>query len=97
MRALIVTYLLMALSIFAYTMIGSWLRVETLAEVQLEPEGRFELYTGKNGEHWWRLKGPNNQVIATGEGYPDKVSAESDIEAVRKFAGDAQTEELKAK
>lgn len=33
----------------------------------------FEVYPGEDGQHYWRLKAPNGQVIATGaEGYSSK-------------------------
>jgi len=33
---------------------------------------RFEIFQGKNGQYFWRLKARNNQIIAQSEGYTRK-------------------------
>ncbi len=45
---------------------------------------RFELYKDKAGEHRWRLRHSNGNLIATAsEGYGSKVSAMKSIENVQ--------------
>lgn len=56
---------------------------------------QFELYTSPNGEFRWRLKSANGQVIATsGEGYTTRAGAANGIEAVKRDAGAAATEDV---
>jgi uncharacterized protein YegP (UPF0339 family) len=45
--------------------------------------GKFELYTDKKGEYRFRLKAGNGEIIATGEGYKTKASAENGIKSVQ--------------
>ncbi len=50
----------------------------------------FELYEDKAGEHRWRLRHDNGNVIAdSGEGYSSKSSARDAIERVQGYAPDA--------
>ena len=53
---------------------------------------KFELYKSSNGEYRWRLKSGNGQIIATsGEGYSSKAAATNGIEAVKRDAAAAST------
>lgn len=36
---------------------------------------RFEIFQGKNGQWYWRLKARNNQIVAQSEGYTRKHGA----------------------
>ncbi len=56
--------------------------------------GKFELYTDKAGEHRFRLKAGNGEVIATGQGYASKAGALKGIDAVRRNAADAEVVEI---
>ncbi|WP_280451455.1 YegP family protein [Nocardia cyriacigeorgica] len=47
---------------------------------------KFELYKNDSGEFRWRLKASNGEIIASGQGYETKASAETGIESVRKNA-----------
>ncbi len=48
---------------------------------------KFELYKDKAGEHRWRLKHANGNVIAaSSEGYSSKASALNGIEIVKASA-----------
>ncbi|WP_280183763.1 YegP family protein [Nocardia cyriacigeorgica] len=47
---------------------------------------KFELYKNDSGEFRWRLKASNGEIIASGQGYKTKASAETGIESVRKNA-----------
>lgn len=46
--------------------------------------GKFETYTGKNEEHYFRLKAGNGEVILSSEGYKAKGDCANGIESVRK-------------
>lgn len=58
----------------------------------------FEVYKDKAGEHRWRLRAANRNVIATsGDGYKDKRDCLAAIESVKRHAADAKvTEDAKA-
>lgn len=45
--------------------------------------GKFEVYKDKAGEHRFRLKAGNGEIILTSEGYKNKSSATKGIESVR--------------
>ena len=55
---------------------------------------KFELFKGKNGEYYFRLKAPNGEVIADSEGYRSKAGARNGIDAVKKYAASAEVVEL---
>ena len=57
--------------------------------------GKFELYTGNNGEFYFRLKAGNGENIGSSEGYKAKASAENGIESVRTNATDENRYEIK--
>ena len=46
----------------------------------------FEVYKDKAREWRWRLKGANNEIIATSEGYKEKAGCENGIASVKKNA-----------
>lgn len=46
--------------------------------------GKFEIYKDKAGEHRFRLKASNGEIILTGEGYKEKAGCANGIESVRK-------------
>jgi uncharacterized protein YegP (UPF0339 family) len=43
----------------------------------------FEVYKDARGEHRFRLKAPNGQVIAIGEGYSSKASCLNGINSIK--------------
>ncbi|WP_053948328.1 YegP family protein [Halolamina sediminis] len=50
----------------------------------------FETYEDSAGEHRWRLKSANGQIVAdSGEGYSRKSSVEDAVERVREYAPEA--------
>jgi uncharacterized protein YegP (UPF0339 family) len=52
------------------------------------------VYTSANGEYRWRLKSGYGQVVGTsGEGYTIKDSALNGIDAVKRDASTARTED----
>ena len=46
--------------------------------------GKFEVYKDKAGEHRFRLKAGNGEVILTSEGYKEKSGCANGIESVRR-------------
>jgi uncharacterized protein YegP (UPF0339 family) len=46
--------------------------------------GKFEVYKDKAGEYRFRLKAPNGEIIAVGEGYRSKKSCINGIQSVKK-------------
>lgn len=50
---------------------------------------KFEVYLDKAGEYRFRLKAPNGQIIATGEGYKSKAGCLNGIASIQKNAPDA--------
>jgi uncharacterized protein YegP (UPF0339 family) len=57
--------------------------------------GKFEVYTDKTGEYRFRLKAPNGEVIAIGEGYKTKKSCINGIQSVKKNVLKPKIVELK--
>jgi len=57
--------------------------------------GKFEVYKDKAGEHRFRLKAGNGEVILTSEGYKEKSGCENGIESVRKNSTNADRFEKK--
>jgi len=56
-------------------------------------EAAFELYEDSAGEHRWRLRHRNGQMLAdSGEGYTDRSSARDGIESVKRNAPNADVE-----
>jgi uncharacterized protein YegP (UPF0339 family) len=63
--------------------------IESIKENVAFPE-RFETYQDSRGEHRFRLKAANGQIIATGEGYSSEAALKNGIEAVKKYATSAE-------
>ncbi|MCC7296946.1 MAG: YegP family protein [Bacteroidia bacterium] len=56
---------------------------------------KFELYTGNNGEIYFRLTATNGEPILGSEGYKAKDSALNGVESVRKNSADGDKFERK--
>ena len=54
----------------------------------------FEVYKDKAGAWRWRLKGANNEIIASSEGYKEKAGCENGIASVKKNAPIAKIVEV---
>ena len=55
----------------------------------------FELFKGKDGQYYWRLRSGNGQIVATGgEGFKDKSGATNGIASVQRDAGAANVVDL---
>ena len=48
--------------------------------------GAFEMYTGKDGKHYFRLKASNGQVIGTSQGYAGPSGCKNGMASVQKNA-----------
>jgi len=55
---------------------------------------RFEIYKDKKGDFRFRLRAPNGQVIASGQGYKAKKNCLNGIESVKKNAPAAEVVEV---
>ncbi len=56
---------------------------------------KFQLYQDKKDEWRWRLRAANGKIIASGEGYKNKMDAVAAIDLVKR-SGDAIIEEIHA-
>ena len=57
----------------------------------------FEVYQGKDGQYYWRLKSGNHQTVAIGgEGYTSKQSCLHGIELVKGTTADTPVKEKDA-
>jgi len=56
--------------------------------------GKFEIYKDQAAQYRFRLKAPDGEIIATGEGYITKQSCLDGISAVRKYAPTAPVVDL---
>jgi len=52
--------------------------------------GKFEVYKDKAGEHRFRLKAGNGEIILTSQGYNEKAGCANGIESVKKNAANAE-------
>jgi uncharacterized protein len=48
--------------------------------------GYFEVYTGKNGDYYFRLKAGNHEPILQSEGYTTRAACDNGIESVKRNA-----------
>ncbi len=57
--------------------------------------GKFEKYTGSNGDYRFRLKARNGQNILSSEGYTTSAARDNGIESVKKNSSDENRYDLK--
>lgn len=50
---------------------------------------KFQIFTGKDHQVYFHIKGDNGEILTHSEGYTRKESAENTIEAIRKAAASA--------
>lgn len=55
---------------------------------------KFQVFKGKDGQFYFRLKAANGEVIASSEGYTTKQSCLNGIAAIKSVASSAPIEEL---
>lgn len=53
---------------------------------------KFQIFKGRDGQYYFRLRAANGEIIASSEGYATKQSAEKGIDAIRQVASDAPIE-----
>jgi len=59
--------------------------------------GKFEIFKSEgSGDHYFRLKAGNGEIILSSEGYESKESCQNGIESVKKNAKDKGNFEVKA-
>lgn len=46
----------------------------------------IEVYTDRAGEHRWRLKAGNGEIVAVSEGYTTRYGAKKSAESVKRWA-----------
>ena len=54
----------------------------------------FEVYTDRAGEHRWRLKASNGEIVATSEGYTTRYSAKQSAQKVKEWASHSTIVEI---
>ena len=57
-------------------------------------ESVFEIYVDKAKDYRFRLKAPNGEIIARGEGYTTKQNCEHCIERIKEYAPAARLVDL---
>jgi uncharacterized protein YegP (UPF0339 family) len=57
--------------------------------------GKFEVYIDSSGKYRFRLKAPNGEIIAVGQGYSSRAACLTGIESIKKNAPAAPVEEVK--
>lgn len=57
-------------------------------------EPKFEVYRDEKGEYRFRLRAPNGEIIAVGEGYVAKAGCTNGIESVKENAPKARIVDL---
>lgn len=58
---------------------------------------KFEIFKDIKGEYRFRLRAPNNEIIAQSEGYTTKQNCENGIIAIKNYASDADIIDLTKK
>ena len=59
-------------------------------------DGGTEMFNGKNGDTYFRIKATNGQIVASSEGYKTGRGAANGLASVQKNAGDATVEDTTA-
>lgn len=57
---------------------------------RLKTEPKFEIYVDSAGKFRFRLRAPNNEIIAVSEAYESKASCENGIQSVKTNASKAK-------
>lgn len=56
--------------------------------------GSFEIFLGRNGQYYWRLKASNGEILCVSEGYTTKQNAYNGVEACKRYAVTAPIKEV---
>jgi len=54
-----------------------------------------EIFKGKDGQHYFRIKADNGQIVLQSEGYKTKAGAEKGVESVEKHGRSKENFEIK--
>lgn len=54
---------------------------------------KFEINRSNDGQYYFNLRAPNNEIIATSEMYTSKQNCENGINAVKRYAPSASIED----
>jgi hypothetical protein len=55
---------------------------------------RFETFVGNDGQHYFKLKAANGEIILQSQGYSSLAAATNGVESVMKHAPDAEIVEV---
>ncbi len=55
---------------------------------------KLEVYTDKAGQHRWRLKASNGEIVAVSEGYTTRYAAKQSAQKVKDWASYATIVEI---
>ena len=58
--------------------------------------GKFVVFTGKDGQFYYRLHAANTQVVMTGQGYKTKAACKNGVNSVRKNAQNPKMFEVRS-
>jgi len=51
---------------------------------------KFEIYEGEDGAWRWRLRAPNGEILASGQGFREKRDCERSVNLVKMYAAEAE-------
>lgn len=55
-----------------------------------EKSAKFEIYQGDDNAWRWRLKAPNGEILASGQGFREKRDCERSVNLVKMYAPEAE-------
>ncbi|AXM89109.1 DUF1508 domain-containing protein [Anoxybacillus ayderensis G10] len=61
--------------------------------INVKRNAKFKIKLSGDGQYYFVLVAPNNEIIATSETYVTKQKCKEGIEAVKKYAADADVED----
>lgn len=88
---IIVIVILLVLLYFSYSSFKEMLSIDKRVQKRNQP--KFEVYKDTSGQYRFRLRAPNNEIIAVSEAYTSKVACRNGIESVKKNASKAFVQE----
>ncbi len=88
---IIVIVILLVLLYFSYEFFRKILSIDKRIRIRNQP--RFEVYKDTSGQYRFRLRAPNNEIIAVSEAYTSKAACRNGIESVKKNASKAYVRE----
>jgi uncharacterized protein YegP (UPF0339 family) len=56
----------------------------------MERSAKFEIYQSDDGAWRWRLRAPNNEILASGQGFREKRDCERSVTLVQLYAEKAE-------